>query len=209
MRACLFAGEGGEAGEFPAPPFAQTFELPQRRRRGDSKRFYEPDRVERIAEQLVDLVAAAGPLQRDQAYREVIECYGLATLGKRIRGILDGALASRAGRLVVDADEFVWEAGAERDDREFLRLPTPGSERSEREADQLPPLEVVNAAAWVLSRSKSIEREALVRETAKLFGIVRLGRHVRTAMERGVERLLERGGVTVEGERLTLSDAPS
>ncbi|MHC4378945.1 MAG: hypothetical protein ACYS26_20285, partial [Planctomycetota bacterium] len=198
-----------ESEPLPAPPYAQVFELPQRRRRGDSKRFYEPDRVERIAEQLVDLVTAAGPLQRDQAYREVIECYGLGTLGKRIRGILDGALASRAGRLVVDADGFLWEAGAETDDRQLLRLPTPGSERSERDADQLPPLEIANAAAWVLSRAKSLERESLVRETAKLFGIVRLGRHVRSAMERGVERLLERGGVAVDGERLTLVDAPA
>jgi DNA polymerase III delta prime subunit len=198
-----------ESEPLPRPPFARTFELPQRRRRGDSERFYEPDRVERIAEQLVDLIAAAGPLQRDQAYREVIECYGLGTLGKRIRGILDGALASRAGRLVSDADGFLWEAGADRDDRELLRLPAEGSERTERDADQLPPLEIANAAAWVISRAKSIEREALIRETAKLFGIVRLGRHVRTAMDRGVEHLLERGGVAVDGERLTLADTPA
>lgn len=193
----------------PAPPFARPFELPQRRRRGASKHFYEPDRVERIAEQLVGLVAAAGPLQRDHAYREVIEGYGLGTLGSRIRGILDGALASSAGRLVVDADGFLWVAGAENDDRELLRLPTPGSQRSERDAEQLPSVEIANAAAWVLTRAKSIEREALVRETAKLFGIVRLGRHVRSAMERGIERLLNRGGVTVEGDRLILVDAPA
>lgn len=192
----------------PPPPFASAFRLPNRRRRGESQRFYDPDRFDPIADQLADLVGEVGPLLREQAYREIIECYGLGTLGKRIRAILDRAVDERSAVIEGDEDGFLWSVGANRDDRQLLRLPEEGVERTEREAEQLPPLEVANAAAWILGRAKTLERQSLVRETAKQFGIVRLGRHVRSAMDRGIERMLTRDGFKVDGDRITLEDAP-
>ena len=65
-------------------------------------------------------------------------------------------------------------------------------------------LEVSNAALYVLAAHVSLDRESLARETARVFGISRLGTRVRLAMENGIARLQSRGDCVTEGDAIRL-----
>ncbi|MFB1478875.1 hypothetical protein [Corallococcus sp. RDP092CA] len=72
----------------------------------------------------------------------------------------------------------------------------------DREAAHLPPEEVANAAGAVLTEALSLEREDLLRETARCFGIQRLTRAVIPVLEAGLTLLLQRGHCQADGDRV-------
>lgn len=79
--------------------------------------------------------------------------------------------------------------------------PTPVSRRS---VEDIPPVEIANAAEQVLRQHVAMPLEDLCRETARLFGIKRLGKDVRGGMDEGVNMLLRRGGAKEVGGQVSL-----
>ena len=149
----------------------------------------------------------AGPIQRDHAYRQVIACWGLSSLGRRIRRVLDdtlGAIADSHRPTVVG--DTLWPVGVDEARWVAFRVVDPQDPDTKRRADEIPPAEIANAAAWVLERAKTISREDLARETARAFGIDRLGTKVRATMEVGIDRLAARGRCELDGDRITVVD---
>jgi hypothetical protein len=105
-----------------------------------------------------------------------------------------GELAKRG--IVLTQGEFLWSSTCGPSQYTGFR-----SAHAEREAAQLPPEEVANAAELVLSQALSLGREDLLRETGRLFGIQRLTRTVLPVLEAGLELLTRRGRCVTEGER--------
>jgi hypothetical protein len=64
------------------------------------------------------------------------------------------------------------------------------------------PEEIANAAAAVLRDAGSLDRAALAREVARLFGIQRAGPKVRESVDRGIELLVAAGRCEIRGERV-------
>jgi hypothetical protein len=62
--------------------------------------------------------------------------------------------------------------------------------------------EIAVAVAWVLARSLSLDEPTLAWETARVFGITRLGRKVEERMRAGIELLCAKGIAARTGERV-------
>lgn len=190
------------------PEGRAAFRLPAPKMLGSPEAFYEPEALAAIGARLAEVVQAAGPVDRKQAYREVMACWGLSSLGARIRGILDDALAAApAPRRPIRVGEVLWPADLDPATWREFRVPDPEDPRTERPADEIPPAEIANAAAWVLDRAKSIDRETLVKETAFALGIARVGKRVRAAMEAGLSTLIEAGRAREQGSTILAADA--
>jgi hypothetical protein len=130
--------------------------------------------------------------------RRLLEAWGLTKLTPRVRTRIEEQVAELTKRgVALTRGEFLW-SGA--------RAPAGYTEfrgaHVEREAAQLPPEEVANAAAWVLSQALSLGREDLFRETGRLFGIQRLTRTVLPVLQAGLEQLVSQGRCALEGERV-------
>ncbi len=100
-------------------------------------------------------------------------------------------------------DGVLWAAGRAPGEWRGFRVPEDG-EGNVREAEEIPVVEVANAAEALLRREIALPAESLAREVARLFAITRLGRTVRTCMDAGILALAARGGCVVDGDTVRL-----
>jgi hypothetical protein len=71
-----------------------------------------------------------------------------------------------------------------------------------RDIEHIAPEEVACAARRVLAANLAMPHVDLVRETARLFGLLRVGRKVADGVGLGVQLLVERGDVEIQGDRV-------
>jgi hypothetical protein len=183
------------------PPGAQPYPRVAPKRLGDSDAFYlDPSAV---ARRLHEVVTTCGPIHRDAAGRLVIASWGMQQLGRRIREQLQEAVRRlpKTSR-PVERGDWLWPATLDPEGWRGIRVPGE-DEGGKRPAEQIPPEELANAAEWVLERAVGpVAREELLRETGRLFGIDRIGHHVREALQSGLELLVTSGRATVDSDRL-------
>jgi hypothetical protein len=147
------------------------------------------------------LVDAEGPLPVDEICRRVAACWGVARLTDRVRARVAPELAALAktGALTMRG-AFVWPRGADPETCASIR--GPAADGTVRDAELLAPEEVAVAATWVLSRSISMDEAGLVRETARVFGITRVGKKVEERMRAGIDVVCARGLGRRDGDRV-------
>jgi very-short-patch-repair endonuclease len=165
---------------------------------GAREQFELPTSTRQLAEQLRRVVQAAGPLPRAEAYRHVGLAWGFKSSGKRITARLDAALATTDVQVL---DEVLWPAGVSPANWVVFRY---ANGRDDRDALSIPAIEVANAVVFTVGRGVAMQREALYRGAAQVFGLTRLGSRVEAAMEVGLGLALEAGRVVVEDGTLRL-----
>ncbi len=73
-----------------------------------------------------------------------------------------------------------------------------------RQADDIHPIEVANAARRVLKEQIALPMADLPKETARMLGFPRLGSRVRAAMKKGIEEMVGRGWAIVDNDYVRL-----
>ncbi|MBZ4423140.1 DUF3320 domain-containing protein [Myxococcus sp. RHSTA-1-4] len=160
--------------------------------------FFAPASALRIRGQIQLVLEQEAPIHEDLLARRLLEAWRLSKLTARVRRRIEeqlGELIHRGG--VVRTGEILWEGARGPSQYTGVRGAHP-----EREVAWLPPEEVANAAALVLSQALSLGREDLFRETGRIFGIQRLSQTVLPILEAGVQSLERKGKCTVTGERV-------
>jgi len=159
---------------------------------GDAERFYERTVTPAIRAQLTEVIRQEGPVQLKLLARRIADHWGIAKVTanpmRRVTEQLDTIVASGDA---VQRGEFVWPAGV--DPVTYRTFRTGMSGDAARELPQVPPEEIANAAEFLLRDTGSLEREALAREVARVFGIQRIGNNVREALDCGLEVLVATG----------------
>jgi len=197
----------GQFADAATPPGAQPYPRLEAKRLGDSESFYsEPNAV---ARRLQEVVASCGPIHSEAAGRLVIASWGLHQLGRRIREQLQEAIRQLPNASQpVARGEWLWPAELDPTSWRGIRVPG-GTGDGRRPAEQIPPEEIANAAEWVLERAVGpVDRDELLRETGRIFGIDRIGHHVREALTSGLDLLVASGRASAEDSclRRTLLD---
>src|SRR5690606_5952857 len=152
--------------------------------------------IRRLVREVLDREA---PVHVDLLCRRVADAFGArltARARERILAVVDRLPAAERpnGR-----DGFLWLPGVEPAGWRRYRVPDAAVPDSQRDADEIPPEEVANAAAAVLGEQVALPREDLLRETSRRLGFLRLGARVDEAMRRGVELLIARGDAREDG----------
>ncbi|MBL8748030.1 MAG: DUF3320 domain-containing protein [Planctomycetes bacterium] len=166
---------------------------------GDADTFVLPRSAPRVREAAHRVLAAEGPIVLDRLVRSVAEAWGIQRVTDRVRERVSGALPADA----VVVEGVVW---ADRGQAESFRgFRVPASEDTEaRVADELPAVEVDNAMTWLLRQHQALSAVDLARETARTFGIQRLGTVVREVMDRSIERIVTAGRGVRDGDVVRL-----
>lgn len=152
------------------------------------------DRV--VAERLL---ATEAPIVFSRYVRALASVWGVSRVTDRVRERASAALPEGA----IDDAGVLWRTDEQR--RAFRGFREPWDGQGERDADELPVVEVDNALRWLLRQHHTIGEEDLMREAARGFGIQRLGSVVREVMAGGVQRLVDAGGGVREDDKVRLS----
>ncbi len=167
---------------------------------GGPEDFHVPAASKAVARRLAQVVSRQGPMAFDEACRQVIVCWGMSRLGARIRRRVERAVSSLApAERPLRRGEWLWPVEADPESWRGFRVPREGA--GLRPLERIPPEEIANAAGWVLQRALSIGEEELLRETAAVFGVSRMGKRVRAVALEGLDRLTEQGRCRREGGR--------
>lgn len=77
---------------------------------------------------------------------------------------------------------------------------------SGREATEIAPEEMANAIHQLLIRSISLPTTDLIKACAQIFGFIRIGSTINTAIQRGIREAVKRNYAKMENERVTIVD---
>jgi len=146
------------------------------------------------------VLAAEAPIEFDRFARTLADLWEVGRVTDRHRERVRAALPANT----LEEQGVLWINGHQRDS--FRGFRTPKDERSERSAEELPLIEVVHAMAWLLRQHHALAVDDLARETARCFGIQRLGNVVRSVMEAALHRLISGGQCEVEGATVRLPE---
>lgn len=160
----------------------------------DPEAMHDPNRTTALRALVVEVVRVEAPIHVDELARRVGAAFGAQRVTGRARRRILEALRQTPGCSVVD--DFVWAEGAPRGFDIEVRV------GRERDPETVPAEEIAAAAKWVLSRSLSMPLEDLVRSTARVFGIQRVGARVESRMRIGIELLMRGQLCTRDGERV-------
>lgn len=171
------------------PAHARPWAAPTVSDGGPREAFDRADSAAVIAAQLVDLAMQAAPMTFDHALALILPTWGFAQSGKRNRVRVHEVATKLAatGRLHLDDEAgLVWLSAEQARGWTAFRNDAAAS----RTPDQLPTIELANAAAWLVELSGSIDEDELTRELAEVFGFMRLGSRVRARMTEGLQHAL-------------------
>jgi very-short-patch-repair endonuclease len=188
--------------ELPGQSIYQRYELGVRTFSGE---FHDAANAQKISDLVRVIVATEAPLLFDTLFAEVASAWGLQRAGSRIREIVRAAIMQNGSPIRRSGKrEFVWT-------KELTEKPFDGfriqgkTDPKARTAEQICPEEIANAAAQVLTLHISISQDDLMRETANVFGITRLGNKVRSHFEEGIQLMKKNSGCRIDGENLVIA----
>ena len=150
----------------------------------------------RIRSNLTELVDEYGPIEEEQAYRVLLDGWGIDRLGKRIRRSLESTTRELHGQQLHDHDGFLWPESP--DESITVRVANGGGNRN---IEEIPIEEIAKAAYVILDNGLEISREDLVLETARQLGYSRIGSNIESRTEHAID-LLEEIGAMDSGDRL-------
>jgi hypothetical protein len=145
-----------------------------------------------IAQDVVAVVRAEGPLHADLLYQRVAKLYSVERAGSEVRRVVDRALreATRTGD-VTRRGRFYWPKGLER-----VEPRTAGP----RSVAQIAPEELQEAVVLVLRALGPRPREELIRAVARALGFQRTGSSLTAGIGAAVDALLASGRAVDGGD---------
>jgi very-short-patch-repair endonuclease len=171
--------------------------------RGEQADFYDETQRALVAATLREVVESEGPLRLELAAARVAAAFGFARTRQaavdRIEGLARGAEIQRTqhGERV-----FLWPAAQPPDEWRGFRTCAP-DDPDARDAIDLPPEELANAALHLLATNGACPRRDLQRALARLCGFKSLGATLAGFLDEGIELLLRSGRARLgENERV-------
>jgi hypothetical protein len=155
---------------------------------------------------LVSAIAQVeAPILYDALCLKVASFWGLQRAGSRVRNVVMRT-AEQCALVMCEANgrQFLWTQELLEQSYEIFRVPDDG-DPNPRPAQEICPEEIANAAAQLLAQHISMNVDDLIRETATIFGIKRLGTNVRIWIEDGITLMKEQKRCRIDGTTLVVN----
>ena len=157
--------------------------------------FYGDVSEEKICKLIKAVVEFEGPISISLAIRRVAETWGFRKVTdkaiRRIESLINGIDV----KIINDKNrKFAWMNTLDPDKYNIFRVPG-NTENSKRDIEELPLIEIANAAYFIAEQNVSIPSADLIRETARILGFNRTGLNIENYILLGIEKLIESGKV--------------
>ncbi|OIB56173.1 type III restriction endonuclease subunit R [Natrialba sp. SSL1] len=154
----------------------------------------------RVQSKLSEVVNEYGPIEKEQAYRILLDGWGISRLGKRIHRSLESTTRGLHGQQLYAHDGFLWPENPV--EPITVRVANGGDRR---DIEEVPIEEIAKAAYVILNNGLEISREDLVLETARQLGYSRIGSNIESRTEQAID-LLEEVNAIDSDDRLRCVD---
>lgn len=149
---------------------------------------------------LATIVRTEAPITLRVIAKRVAPFFGIARTSARLETRLRSVLAS--SNVAAVRGDVVWRPDQDPATYTLARL-APAD--AKRDAQEVPTEEIANAAAGVLRANVALERDELVKLTARALGFSRTGEKVASSMAEGIDLLLARGRAKQDGDKVVLA----
>ena len=153
---------------------------------------------------LVEIVRNEGPIHIELAVSRVGKAVGRRRISKKFGLRVLSTLQGDRDEDVRRFGDFLWLIQQNPAELEGFRVPDERDHSTRRSAEEIPAEEIANAMHVILERNVHLAEDDLLRETAKVFGINRLGKKVREEIARGLALLQRQGRCVRDGKDVRL-----
>ena len=164
--------------------------------------FYDRSSTPAMQTVIMQILEKEAPIQRDALVTTVRQAWGFNRAGTKIQERVAACVRSlpteKRPKLV---GTFFWPNGIDPSTYTAFRTPDAG-DPNPRPIQEIPPEELANAALALIGQYGSMTRDDLLRSTANIFGISRLGTNVKDAVENALQKLVKAGRVRLDGEQV-------
>lgn len=167
---------------------------------GKPEAFDTPAATRKIQDLLSRLLTDESPISLERLVHRLTDCWEIPRVTGRIRQRVLVLVDDRLARRVED---FFWLTDTDPAAYRGIRTPT-DDPASERAAEDIPPQELANAMAVLLTQNINLPAEELFKSTAKVFGISRVGNRVRGQLDLALSHLLDSGRARRQDDRVAL-----
>jgi uncharacterized protein DUF3320 len=170
-----------------------------------TREFHDPACRQEQCRLLSRIVDVEGPIHLGLATQRLIDAWGKASAGSRIKYAVNQAVSinCRAKTIFRDDDDILWPYPPDRR-AEIIRVPNGDSPESNREIKYIPSKEIHNAMLLIVRQTIGITTESLIAETARLFGFQRTGPQIKERLTSTLTRLRRTGTVEVRNSIVSL-----
>src|SRR5262249_11681312 len=163
---------------------------------------HNPTAHKEVVRLLLQLVKAEAPIHLEVVVRRLRQAWGLDRAGDRVRRTVDEAVTeAESNRQLRRRGDFLWPLA---DGPVVVRVPDPKNPDSNREVEHIA-LEELQAALRLLgAQGGGIGEDALLAQTARVFGFGKLGDAIRQRLTEALEKLRRQGVCTTRSGAITL-----
>jgi len=173
-------------------------------RLGAATDFYADRSKAALVSALGEIVTCEAPITVTLATRRLAAAWEVTRVTKKTRAWVEELVECLAARhRPVVRDGVIWRHDQDPVAYTEFRVPADG-EQPPRDADDIPTIELANAAERILQASIALPRESLIKETCRVFGFSRAGTKLKQAVEAALGQLEARGACRIDGSRLCL-----
>jgi very-short-patch-repair endonuclease len=151
---------------------------------------------------LTELVKGEGPIHVELATRRLRQTWKLDRAGDRVWQTVEKVIADCEGRKqLVRRGDFLWPV---KDSPIVVRVPDPKNAATSREVEHIPAEELQAAMRLLVKEGGAMNEEALLSQTARLFGFGKLGDTIREKLLQNLQALQQQGVCDAKSGAITL-----
>jgi hypothetical protein len=155
-----------------------------------SEDFLFPSNKIKIINQINKVLEVEAPVSKNLLCKRVLSAWGISRNGSRLSSYFESLFSGMHLRQTEYGNNvFFWKQ--DQDPSAYLIYRSAENDADKRNADDIPPIEIANAARQVLKEQISLSKEDLIRETARIFSFSKVGSIVDIAMRQGVQLAVE------------------
>lgn len=162
--------------------------------------FYNSGYTTTLVKLVEDLAIVEAPIHKKRIERIAMEQFSLSRATKRVRERMANILS--LCKLYVKED-FVWTSQSQCEKWSGFRVPS-DSEETARAIDEIASKELAEAALYLLGKNLGMDRDELIKETAKVFGVQRVGSSAKSRLADAVTLLVSSEKAQARGEQIVL-----
>lgn len=146
-----------------------------------------------VLAELIDVIKTEGPILDGRLAKIVAARFDLNRVRETRRHQILAVAPSARARKAPNGDVIYWAEGQVPDEYDVYRV---GTLHNKRDIDDIPYHELRNAMVHAIHNAHSMTIDDTLRETARIFGITRLGANVRERLEGVMECAVKEGLLT-------------
>lgn len=140
-----------------------------------------------VKKQLKDIIAVEQPITNTLLYKRIAQIWNLSRVTGRLQTMIDSQLTDNYLDPLSDQQRIYWINESASKDYHTYRI------NSKRDVLDIPIVEVMNAALYIVDQQISMPVEDLKRLASQVLGFARKGTNVDLATSKAVNLLLENG----------------